>query len=335
MKDTDTARESASDPSPLSAESAVQKLPSREVSPATQRAYSYDWARWVTWCAVNDYAAIPATAELLAEYAAHLAVSGRAVTTIDRALAAIATAHRNAEELVPATALARACARSQVPVAAGARRAAPVTVSVLRAMVAVCNGFTAIGTRDRALLVLGFALGARRSELVSLDLADMVETPAGLRVTIRPPEQSTIGRPRTIVVPHGAQAATCPVRKVRAWRELLTEHGRADGPLLVRIDRHGRVGHTANGRGSTDGRLSDRAVANVVRRTAQRAGLDPAACWAGHSLRRGMATETYRAGADLLHIARHGGWQDSSRALLANIEEPDSWHASPLTGVGL
>lgn len=41
--------------------------------------------------------------------------------------------------------------------------------------------------------------------------------------------------------------------------------------------------------------------------TAEAAGLDPASAWSGHSLRRGFVTETYRAGADRLRIARHGG----------------------------
>ena len=41
------------------------------------------------------------------------------------------------------------------------------------------------GKRDRALLAIGFAGAFRRSELVALEVGDLVEAPDGLRVTIR------------------------------------------------------------------------------------------------------------------------------------------------------
>ena len=41
------------------------------------------------------------------------------------------------------------------------------------------------GLRDAALLSLGFAGAFRRSELVALTVADLVEAPDGYRVTIR------------------------------------------------------------------------------------------------------------------------------------------------------
>src|SRR5262245_56753769 len=55
------------------------------------------------------------------------------------------------------------------------------------------NGFAQVkhapsnlfGTRDRALLLLGFAGAFRRSELVGLDVSDLKEMPAGLQVHIR------------------------------------------------------------------------------------------------------------------------------------------------------
>ena len=40
-------------------------------------------------------------------------------------------------------------------------------------------------SRDRALLVLGFAGAFRRSELVALQAEDLTEVPDGLRVLIR------------------------------------------------------------------------------------------------------------------------------------------------------
>lgn len=323
----------------LSASAAARVVAS--VPQSTRDAYSSDWRGWVTWCAIYEHLALPAGAESIAEYASYLADAGKAYATIDRALAAIASAHRAAGETPPDSLLARKVLRAYARERAeagipAARKATPVTVSVLRAMTAVCSPYTPIGVRDRAVLVLGFALGARRSELAALNISDITETPAGLEVVIRTSKTDIHSQGRHVAIPYGTYPPTCPIRTLRAWRKTLTERGRdTTGPLFVRIDRHHKLGHVATGRGSTDGRLTGRAIANIIQRTAQKAGQDPDQCWTGHSLRRGMATETYRNGADPLHIARHGGWKDGSRALLGYIEDTDKWTTNPLTGIGL
>ncbi|RQX05043.1 tyrosine-type recombinase/integrase, partial [Micromonospora inaquosa] len=104
---------------------------------------------------------------------------------------------------------------------------------------------------------------------------------------------------------------------------------RPNKALLVRIDRHGRLGLVPTGRGSADGRLTGQAVALIVARTAAAAGLDPHAAWSGHSLRRGFATEAYRTGADLLRIARAGGWKDGSTTLHGYIKDIDRRQTNP------
>ncbi|NED50654.1 integrase, partial [Micromonospora aurantiaca] len=52
-------------------------------------------------------------------------------------------------------------------------------------MVSTCDPETPKGARDRALLLLGFNMMARRSELAALDLADITEHEEGLLVRIR------------------------------------------------------------------------------------------------------------------------------------------------------
>jgi hypothetical protein len=71
------------------------------------------------------------------------------------------------------------------------------------------------GKRDRALLLLGFALAARRSELVALDVADLEECPEGLRVTIRRSKTDQEGAGAVVVVCRGSIA--CPVAAVKEW----------------------------------------------------------------------------------------------------------------------
>jgi hypothetical protein len=90
--------------------------------------------------------------------------------------------------------------------------------------------------RDRALLLLGSALAARRSELVALDVADLEECPEGLRVTIRRSKTDQEGAGAVVAVCHGSIA--CPVAAVRDW---LTGAGIAKGPVFRRVGKGGKA----------------------------------------------------------------------------------------------
>ena len=90
--------------------------------------------------------------------------------------------------------------------------------------------------------------------------------------------------------PRGRTRRPCPVRTLKAWIEAA---GVGSGPLFVPIDKAGRPGA---GR-----RLSDKAVALVVKAAVAAAGYDPA-IYSGHSLRSGFATSAARAGVPEAHI---------------------------------
>jgi hypothetical protein len=68
-------------------------------------------------------------------------------------------------------------------------------------------------------------LFARRSELATLRLGDVVETPDGLLVTIgqSKTDQDAVGE--TVAIPPGRREQTCPVRLMRAWRALVVDQG--------------------------------------------------------------------------------------------------------------
>jgi integrase len=95
-------------------------------------------------------------------------------------------------------------------------------------------------------------------------------------------------------IPYGSNPETCPVRTVQAWLE---QAGIITGPLFRSINRHGQV---------QAGRLSGIDVARVVKKLADRAGLDVAKC-AGHSLRAEHATSAAIAGASERSIMNQTG----------------------------
>lgn len=140
------------------------------------------------------------------------------------------------------------------------------------------------GARDRAVLLFGFASGLRRSELAVLDLVDVSSEAAGLVVQVWRSKTDQEGAGRVVGVHRGVRRATCPVRAVEAW---LVERGPWPGPLFCRVSAGGTVQR---------GRLSGASVAAVVKRAAERIGLDPAR-YGGHSLRAGCATAAAAGGA--------------------------------------
>jgi site-specific recombinase XerD len=178
----------------------------------TRRAYTGDLRRFLSWCAgrsllpvaadlADDERLAGAMRELLerhgdlhvivTEYVSTLADAGRAPATIERALAAIAAAHRAAGAGALRTdgprQVLRSYRRDRATTGTGVRvrKAAPVTIAALRAMTDSLDRNTLGGIRDTALLVLGFALGARRSELAALDIADLSFTDEGVQVEVR------------------------------------------------------------------------------------------------------------------------------------------------------
>jgi integrase len=175
---------------------------------------------------------------------------------------------------------------------APAQKAAALTDDI-RAMVDASDDGL-IGARDRALVLLGFAGAFRRSELVALDAADCAFGKDGLTVTIRRSKTDQAGAGRKIGIPYGANPETCPVRNLQSLKD---ENGITTGPLFRSINRHGRM---------QAGRLSGIDVARIVKKLADRAGLD-AAKYAGHSLRAGHATSAAIAGASERSIMKQTG----------------------------
>ena len=313
------------------------------VPASTRRAYRSDRACWTSWTQTQQLPVLPMRADDLARYAAHLVTVGstRAVppkplkpVTVERRLAALTV--WSTEQGLP-----RPDLRPARLVLRGYRRmvkddspaqAAPLTVAVLRQLIDQAgrrcdkNGrLTLRALRDQALLLVGFALGTRRSELVALDVGSFTVNDHGLVVQVLRAKTRT--RHDEVVIPFAVNPALCPVRAFRHYRTALLERGVVNGPLFRPITR-------------TDvplrRRLSSEAVADIVQSLTKQAGVAvPAGFtgWSGHSLRRGMATEARRAGADSLRIARQGGWVDGSTALARYLTDVDRWQDHPLHDV--
>jgi len=326
----------------------------------TLLAYRSRWRSFEGWCRDAGRVALPATAQTVAAYLTHLAVDrGLKATTVGAHLTAIRAVHRGAGAAAPDALTARKVVTAAAKREAardgryGPRKAIPVMAADLPAVVAACDPGTAAGLRDRAVILLGFALLARRAELAALNVSDIEHVPGeGLAVTIRASKTDQSARGVTRRIHYASAEALCPVRAVLAWLAYLAAHGHPAGPLFTRVDRWGNLGADAGGRyraaplpGSRarDGRLRPQAIGDIVTAACEAAGLaapgrpagpanaqaarqDPPALgerrgYSGHSLRRGGATSMLKAGAQPLNVSRHGRWADGSRAFAGYVEE--------------
>lgn len=274
----------------------VEDFVRESLSDNTRRAYASDLARFEAWGGT-----IPASTEMIAAYLTYHA-SSHACTTLTRWLASLSKAHRALRTTDPTKdELVRSVLR-------GVRRrhgrppaqAAPLTREILFETLEAIPGDLR-GVRDRALLLIGFAGGFRRSELVSLEVTDTAGVEEGLVLTIRKSKTDQIGNGRKIGIPY-ARGRHCPVKALRAW---ISEASISDGPIFRPVDRHGIISITA---------LSGQAVSLMIKERMSVARLDPTG-FSGHSLRSGFVTSAAKAGISSWKIRQQTG--HASDAMLA------------------
>jgi integrase len=150
--------------------------------------------------------------------------------------------------------------------------------------------------RDNALLQIGYFGGFRRSEIVNLDVAHVAWEPDGLVITLPRSKTDQQGEGIIKAIPYGG-GPCCPATALRTWFDAA---GIAFGPLFRPISKWNEVGAAALHPGS---------VNTILETCAKLVQLDYVPQLSSHSLRRGMATSAYRAGADMRDIKRQGGWR--------------------------
>jgi len=266
------------------------------VAENTRRAYASDLAHFEAWGG-----RIPASAEMIAAYlAAH--AETLSVATLGRRIASLSKAHEAMGEQNPTrSALVKATLQGIRRNRGTAQREAKPLLRDELFLALDAMGDTLKDSRDRALLLIGFAGGFRRSELVGIDRSDIEPVRQGMIVHLRRSKTDQTGAGRKVGIPNG-RTRHCPVAALESW---LTRSDIGDGPVFRPIDRHGRM---------SGDRLSGEAVSLVVKERLAAAGIDPAG-YSGHSLRAGLATSAAQAGVSSWKIRQQTG--HASDAMLA------------------
>lgn len=259
-------------------------------SDATRRAYASDTADFSAWCSTVDQSPLPALPGTVAAYLASLVQRKLRPSTIARRVAAISDAHARAGHDSPTTSVAVRSVLKGIKRRLGTRptKKAPLTDNLVAKAIRKIPTDTLIGLRDRALLLVGFAGGFRRSELVAIRVQDVERRPEGILVTIHRSKGDQEGRGQLVAIPNGTKLR--PVEALDAW---IKAAGIASGPVFRGVAKGGKV---------RDRGLCDRQVAEIIKKVAKAIGLN-ADLFAGHSVRSGFATSAGRK--NLVGTAKH------------------------------
>lgn len=258
------------------------------LSANTRRAYAADLAHFEAWGG-----ALPTSDVIVARYLAEHAET-LCLTTLVRRLAAVSKAHTAKGFASPAnSALVKATLRGIKRSRGIAQAQAKPLLRDDLFLVLEKTGSDIKSVRDRALLLIGFAGGFRRSELVGLDVDDVEHVRQGLVINLRKSKTDQIGAGRKIAIPLG-RTRWCPVRALDDW---LSHSAIEAGPLFRPVNRHGYV---------LAQRLSGEAVSLIIKERVVAANIEKSG-YSGHSLRAGFATSAAMAGASTWKIRAQTG----------------------------
>jgi site-specific recombinase XerD len=314
-----------------------------DMAPNTHRGYKADLADFKAYCAEHRVPALPAAPAVIAAYLAARAHRPPvlAPASLARRLAAIRKLHdRNGYRGVANPGRHPDVQRAW----AGIRRqrtwiqqqAPEAGADQVRAMVAACPLDRFIGVRDRALLLLHYVLATRRSELVALDVEDLVLVDQGLVAVVWRRKTDQERRDVDLVaVPYMQESATCPVRAWLAWQEAA---GLATGPAFRSVHPRARLDSPESPairvQIQVAPRLRAEKVSLVLKRLAGRADLADPDRYSSQSTRRGFAAELRRHGVSDLEIAAAGGWQRVEQ-VRRYAKSAAIWHDPPAARLGL
>jgi integrase len=296
-------------------------------STSTRREYARDWADFERYCRSRRLLALPAEPQTVARYAAGLG-GVLTIATIRRRIVGISqvhqergfetpTAHKIVREVLAGIANTRGSA---------VRQKEALTLDLLRAVLLTLqrdrNALKA--TRDRALLLLGFAGAFRRSELAALNVEDLRFDFRGLTVTLRHSRTDQASTGRDVAIPLVSVAALCPVRALREWLERADVTAGAVFRTFTMPRRRGEVSELQTQR------IDPKDVARLVHRVVRNAHIE--GDFAAHSLRAGFVASAAQKKIPEVDIQRVTGHR-SAATLRRYVRCATLFEDAPLTTI--
>ena len=247
----------------------------------TLRAYQADFKDFSIFCSKNGFNSIPTEPKILSLYLTHLSATSK-FSTLKRRIASISVVHKMKGHYLD----------TKHPIVMenlhGIRRAKgtkqlgkkPILINDLKSIINAIDQFNKIEKkklRDKAILLVGFSGGFRRSELVEIEYDDVEFVSEGVKIFIKRSKTDQSGEGMIKAIPYFENKNFCPVVNLKKW-------------IDYSVIKSGKVFN-----------ISDKSVALIIKKYASLSGLDPNK-YGGHSLRSGFATSTAESGAEERNI---------------------------------
>lgn len=281
---------------------AAQRYLAAALAPSTRYAYFRAFINFAAWCKERGLIAVPAEPETVAAFLAHEADRGVSPAAIGVKTAAIGAAHEAADHDPPTKTMIVRRVLSGIRRTKGGKRLdrdALLGADVIKVVESIPTwryrdehseerAPSLRGLRDRALILIGFSLAARRSELAALEVDHVEIVDEGLIVTFPKSKTDQEGKGQRVAVPRGKKL--CPVKALADW---LAAARIIEGPVFRGISKADRV----LPRG-----LDGRQIARIVKARSAAAGITDKAI-TGHSLRSGFLTTAASNRANIWKMA--------------------------------
>jgi site-specific recombinase XerD len=247
----------------------------------TLRAYQSDYNDFLLFCSKNGFQAMPTQPKILALYITHLSSYSK-YSTLKRRLASISILHKTKGHYIDTKhpiiienlmGIKRTNGSNQ-------KGKKPLLINELKILINAIdqsNEKDKRKIRDKALILIGFSGGFRRSELVDIEYEDLEFVSEGVKIFVKRSKTDQSGEGMTKAIPYFDNKNFCPVIALKNWIEIFDL-------------KKSRIFN-----------ISDKSVALIIKKYANYAGLDSHR-YAGHSLRSGFATSTAESGAEERNI---------------------------------
>ncbi len=263
----------------------------------TLRAYQADFKDFTGFCVKNGLVSLPTEPKILALYLTHLSATSK-FSTLKRRIASISVIHKMKGHYIDTKHPIVMENLHGIKRVKGTNQKAkkPILINILKQIINVIDQYSINNKsgekeinkhensknlknkiRDKAIILVGFAGGFRRSELVNIDYDDIEFVNEGVKIFIKRSKTDQSGEGMIKAIPYFDNKIYCPVKSLKHWIDISEINS---GKLF---------------------NISDKSVSLIIKKYASLAGLDPDK-YGGHSLRSGFATTAAEFGAEERNI---------------------------------
>ena len=243
----------------------------------TLRAYQSDFKDFSSFCVKNGFSSMPSQPKIIALYITHLSKSSK-FSTLKRRIASISVLHKLKGHYLDTKHPIIMENLHGIKRTLGTRQKAkkPILINDLKLIIKAIDEEK---IRDKALILIGFSGGFRRSELVNIHYDDIEFVNEGVKILIKRSKTDQSGEGSVKAIPYFDNQEFCPVVALKNY-----------------VNK--KFSNTNEGKIFD---ISDKSVALIIKRYAEKAGLDSSK-YSGHSLRSGFATTAAEFGAEERNI---------------------------------